>query len=176
MISVFTNCSFLGNDDRLFIYEEEGASRPCHVRAWYDECFDFVAGRCPCPLGNAALGEKEDPLINSMKAARVQGLVPSIQSEAVTSELQELSLHPAPEPVPLQERKNGETVPHAHFWLSRASFMLLHLHEGGCVKIASFLDLLSPPHVPHLPKIVTRWWEDWPDTDQGQPWLVHQTT
>lgn len=120
MISGFTNCRFLGNDDQLFNYEEEAPSRRCHVRAWYYECFDFVAGRCPCPLGNAALGEKEDPLINSMKAVRVQGLVPSIQSEAVTSELQELSLHPAPEPVPLQERKNGETVQHSHFWLSRA--------------------------------------------------------
>lgn len=48
--------------------------------------------------------------INSMDATGLQGLAPSPQSEAVTSELQELSLHPAPEPVPLQERKNGETT------------------------------------------------------------------
>lgn len=49
-----------------------------------------------------------EPSINSMEATGLQGLAPSPQSEAVTSELQELSLHPAPEPVPLQERKNGE--------------------------------------------------------------------
>lgn len=41
----------------------------------------------------------------------------------------------------------------------------------GGVDISSFLDLLSPPHVPHLPKIVTRRWEDWPYTDHVQLWL-----
>lgn len=41
MISGFTNYSFLGNDDRLFIYEVEAASWRCHVIAWYYECFDF---------------------------------------------------------------------------------------------------------------------------------------
>lgn len=75
-----------------------------------------MAGRSPCRPGNAAPREKEEPIINSMKATRMQGLVPSLQSEAVTTELQELSIHPAPEPVPLQERKNGETVQHVHFW------------------------------------------------------------
>lgn len=53
--------------------------------------------------------KQEVPSIDSMEAARMPGLAPSPQSEAVASELQELSLHPAPEPVPLQERKNGET-------------------------------------------------------------------
>lgn len=41
-----------------------------------------------------------------MEVSGTPGLAPSPQSEAVTSELQELSLQP--DPVPLQERKNGE--------------------------------------------------------------------
>ncbi|XP_044035205.1 myocardin related transcription factor Ab isoform X5 [Siniperca chuatsi] len=41
-----------------------------------------------------------------MEVAGAPGLVLSPQSEAVTSELQELSLQPAPNPLPLQERKN----------------------------------------------------------------------
>lgn len=49
-----------------------------------------------------------------MEVAGTPGLALSPQSEAVTSELQELSLHPGLIPRPLQERKNGETVAHAH--------------------------------------------------------------
>ncbi|XP_041818019.1 myocardin related transcription factor Ab isoform X5 [Chelmon rostratus] len=41
-----------------------------------------------------------------MEVSGTPGLAPSPQSEAVTSELQELSLQPAPDPMPLQERKN----------------------------------------------------------------------
>ncbi|XP_019108833.1 myocardin related transcription factor Ab isoform X3 [Larimichthys crocea] len=41
-----------------------------------------------------------------MEVSGTSGLAPSPQSEAVTSELQELSLQPAPDPMPLQERKN----------------------------------------------------------------------
>ncbi|MGH0118480.1 UNVERIFIED_CONTAM: hypothetical protein FKN15_054332 [Acipenser sinensis] len=36
------------------------------------------------------------------------GHAPTLQSEAVTNELQELSLHPAPKLLPLRDRKNGE--------------------------------------------------------------------
>ena len=61
-----------------------------------------------------------------MESAETQGLAPSPQSEAVTSELQELSLQPAPNQVPLQERKNGETVCHSHFMLSLSSNLTLH--------------------------------------------------
>ncbi|KAM8729000.1 myocardin related transcription factor Ab isoform 1-T1 [Acanthopagrus schlegelii] len=48
----------------------------------------------------------EEPSPGSMEASKTPGLAPSPQSEAVTSELQELSLQPAPDPMPLQERKN----------------------------------------------------------------------
>lgn len=60
----------------------------------------------------------EELNINSMEATRMEGLAPSPQSEAVTSELQELSIHPAPDPVPLQERKNGEIARHSDVWIS----------------------------------------------------------
>ncbi|KAK9530691.1 hypothetical protein VZT92_012179 [Zoarces viviparus] len=44
----------------------------------------------------------------TMEVSGAPGLVPSPQSEAVTTELQELSLQPGPVPArPLQERKNG---------------------------------------------------------------------
>ncbi len=43
-----------------------------------------------------------------MVSAVGSGSVPSPQSEAVTSELQELSLQSLPSLVPLRERKNGE--------------------------------------------------------------------
>ncbi|TMS22219.1 MKL/myocardin-like protein 1, partial [Larimichthys crocea] len=48
----------------------------------------------------------EEPSPGSMEVSGTSGLAPSPQSEAVTSELQELSLQPAPDPMPLQERKN----------------------------------------------------------------------
>lgn len=57
----------------------------------------------------------EEPSSGKMEVCGTAGLAASPQSEAVTSELQELSLQPAPDPVPLQERKNGETVRHSHF-------------------------------------------------------------
>lgn len=60
----------------------------------------------------------EEPSPGTMEVAGTPGLAPSPQSEAVTSELQELSLQPAPDPMPLQERKNGEAVRHSHFLLS----------------------------------------------------------
>lgn len=43
-----------------------------------------------------------------MVSAVGNGSVPSPQSEAVTSELQELSLQSVPSLLPLKERKNGE--------------------------------------------------------------------
>ncbi len=52
----------------------------------------------------------EEPSPGTMEVSGTPGLALSPQSEAVTSELQELSLQPAPDPMPLQERKNGETV------------------------------------------------------------------
>ena len=45
-----------------------------------------------------------------MLVAGAPGSAPSPQSEAVTSELQELSLQPAAKLLPLRERKNGESV------------------------------------------------------------------
>ncbi|KAI3365526.1 hypothetical protein L3Q82_010609, partial [Scortum barcoo] len=48
----------------------------------------------------------EEPSAGSMEVAGTPGLAPSPQSEAVTSELQDLSLQPAPNLLPLQERKN----------------------------------------------------------------------
>uniref|UniRef100_UPI0037E787E9 myocardin related transcription factor Ab isoform X2 n=1 Tax=Semicossyphus pulcher TaxID=241346 RepID=UPI0037E787E9 len=47
-----------------------------------------------------------EPSPGSMEVAGTPGLAPSPQSEAVTNELQELSLQPAPGEMPLQERKN----------------------------------------------------------------------
>lgn len=57
----------------------------------------------------------EEPSPGSVEASKTAGLALSPQSEAVTSELQELSLQPAPDPMPLQERKNGEIMVDAHF-------------------------------------------------------------
>nr|XP_057918596.1 myocardin related transcription factor Ab isoform X2 [Doryrhamphus excisus] len=48
----------------------------------------------------------ELPQADRMEVTRTEVLAPSPQSEAVTSELQELTLQPAPNPLPLQERKN----------------------------------------------------------------------
>lgn len=61
--------------------------------------------------------KREEPSCGTMEVCGTAVLAPSPQSEAVTSELQELSLQPAPDPVPLQERKNGETVRHSLFLL-----------------------------------------------------------
>lgn len=52
----------------------------------------------------------EEPSPDSMEVSGGPGLAPSPQSEAVTTELQELSIHPAANLLPLQERKNGENV------------------------------------------------------------------
>ncbi|KAG9340340.1 hypothetical protein JZ751_021452 [Albula glossodonta] len=49
------------------------------------------------------------------------GSAPSPQSEAVTNELQELSLQPAPNLLPLRERKNGTAV-HKRPSLQQTSF------------------------------------------------------
>uniref|UniRef100_A0AAX7VL39 SAP domain-containing protein n=1 Tax=Astatotilapia calliptera TaxID=8154 RepID=A0AAX7VL39_ASTCA len=48
----------------------------------------------------------EEPNPGSMEVASVPGSASSPQSDAVTSELQELSLQPAPNLLPIQERKN----------------------------------------------------------------------
>lgn len=61
-----------------------------------------------------------------MEVTGTPGLAPSPQSEAVTSELQELSLQPAPDPMPLQERKNGETLLHAHFLSFQSPLLIPH--------------------------------------------------
>lgn len=65
----------------------------------------------------------EEPSLGSMEATRKAGSAPSPQSEAVTNELQELSLQPAPNLLPLRERKNGETLLHANL----RSFCFTHL-------------------------------------------------
>nr|XP_046232426.1 myocardin related transcription factor Ab isoform X2 [Scatophagus argus] len=57
-------------------------------------------------LATLHLQKREELSPSSMEVTGTSGLVPSPQSEAVASELQELSLQPAPDPVPLQERKN----------------------------------------------------------------------
>lgn len=61
----------------------------------------------------AKRGEELSP--GSMVSAVGNGSVPSPQSEAVASELQELTLQSVPSPLPLKERKNGEltTRPYA---------------------------------------------------------------
>lgn len=58
------------------------------------------------------LQKGEEPSPGSMEVAETPGLATSPQSEAVTSELQELSLQPGTDPMPLRERKNGETMLH----------------------------------------------------------------
>lgn len=75
----------------------------------------FFAPGLSVTLATLHLQKGEEPSPGSMEVTGTPGLAPSPQSEAVTSELQELSLQPAPNPLPLQERKNGETVLHAHF-------------------------------------------------------------
>lgn len=52
----------------------------------------------------------EEPSPGSMEVTGTPGSAPSPQSEAVTNELQELSLQPAPNLLPLQERKNGKAA------------------------------------------------------------------
>lgn len=47
--------------------------------------------------------------------------IPRLQSEAVASDLQELSLQPAPNLLPVTERKNGQ---------------FLHMHRHNCVKVS----------------------------------------
>ncbi|TNN48834.1 hypothetical protein EYF80_040958 [Liparis tanakae] len=54
-------------------------------------------------------GEELSP--GSMEVSAAPVLVPSPRSEAVTTELQELSLQPGPIPWPLQERKNERETP-----------------------------------------------------------------
>lgn len=49
-----------------------------------------------------------DPGAEAMEVPGTSGSAQSPQSEAVTNELQELSLQPAPNLLPIQERKNGE--------------------------------------------------------------------
>ncbi|XP_027885152.1 myocardin related transcription factor Ab isoform X4 [Xiphophorus couchianus] len=49
-----------------------------------------------------------DPSVGTMEVPGKSGSAPSPQSEAVTNELQELSLQPAPNLLPIQERKNDD--------------------------------------------------------------------
>lgn len=68
----------------------------------------------------------EEPNPGSMEVASVPGSASSPQSDAVTSELQELSLQPAPNLLPIQERKNGETVTRMTFvFFSHHRFSLM---------------------------------------------------
>ena len=57
-------------------------------------------------------GEELSP--GSMVAANATSPAPSPQSEAVTNELQELTLQPLPIVLPLRERTNGESGGDAH--------------------------------------------------------------
>lgn len=70
----------------------------------------------------AKRGEELSP--GSMVSAVGSGSVPSPQSEAVTSELQELSLQSVPSLLPLNERKNGK------LWHISASRMHLIDQKG----------------------------------------------
>lgn len=58
----------------------------------------------------------EEPSPGSMEVTGAGDLASSPQSEAVTSELQELSIEPADNSLPLQERKNGKTMKHTFFF------------------------------------------------------------
>lgn len=69
---------------------------------------------CPSPITLAAQevwGGKELSA-GRMVSASASGTASSPQSEAVTSELQELSLQSVPTLLPLSERKNGESIVH----------------------------------------------------------------
>lgn len=61
-------------------------------------------------LATMATQRVEELSPGSMAAATATGSAPSPQSEAVTNELQELSLQAIPTLLPLKERKNGESV------------------------------------------------------------------
>lgn len=71
-----------------------------------------------------------EPKPGGMEVAGAPGSAPSPQSDAVTSELQELSLQPAPNLLPLQERKNGEPVTHVTFALF--FFFCHHCFSNAC--------------------------------------------
>ncbi|KPP70573.1 hypothetical protein Z043_110588, partial [Scleropages formosus] len=67
--------------------------------------------RCDCHLFPLALAapeppKGEEPSTSSTMAPTAPGSAPSPQSEAVTNELQELSLQAGPTLLPLRERKN----------------------------------------------------------------------
>ena len=71
-------------------------------------CFFTVS--CPSPLTTVDPQKWEESSPGSMLVARAAGSAHSPRSEAVTNELQELSLTPAPSLLPLRERKNGKTL------------------------------------------------------------------
>lgn len=75
----------------------------------------FLATGLSITLATLHPQKGEEPGPGSMEVTRTPGLAPSPQSEAVTSELQELSIQPMPDPMPLQERKNGETAFQSRF-------------------------------------------------------------
>lgn len=56
----------------------------------------------------ATMGEESSPSVTA--PTDTTGSASSPQSDAVTNELQELSLQPAPNLLPIHERKNGELI------------------------------------------------------------------
>lgn len=56
----------------------------------------------------ATMGEESSPSVTA--PTDTTGSASSPQSDAVTNELQELSLQPAPNLLPIRERKNGELI------------------------------------------------------------------
>lgn len=56
--------------------------------------------------------KEEEQGSSSMEVGETAGSAPSPQSEAVTNELQELTLQTAPKLLPIQQRKSGKTLAH----------------------------------------------------------------
>lgn len=67
---------------------------------------------CPSPITLAAQEVRGGKESGAGRMVSASGTAPSPQSEAVTSELQELSLQSGPTLLPLSERKNGESTAH----------------------------------------------------------------
>lgn len=97
-------------------------------------------------------GEQAGP--GSTEVAGAPGSVLSPQSEAVTNELQELSLQPAPNLLPLQERKNGETAMHAghlFFCFFQSQVAVQHIWVFGFPRMSKCLRRFSVAQVTACP-------------------------
>lgn len=94
-------------------YMPEGKTNDIKLfRRHYLIYFDFPILGLSDTMATRESHKGEEPRPGSMEVAATPGSAPSPQSEAVTNELQELSLQPGPNLLPLQERKNGERAMH----------------------------------------------------------------